>query len=109
MTDCPDDLVPDHINGKRFDNRKCNLRIATRYQNNMNMRLSRNNTSGVKGVNFDKRLQQWRSRIGFNKKTIELGYFDKFEDAVKARKEAEEKYFGEFSYDNSQKIGSNNA
>lgn len=108
VTDCPDDLVPDHINGKRFDNRKCNLRIATRCQNNMNMRLSRNNTSGVKGVNFDKRLQQWRSRIGVNKKTIELGYFDKFEDAVKARKEAEEKYFGEFSYDNSQKIGSNN-
>ena len=73
------------------------------------MRLRRNNTSGVKGVNFDKRLQQWRSRIGVNKKTIELGYFDKFEDAVKARKEAEEKYFGEFSYDNSQKIGNKNA
>ena len=47
VTDCPDDLVPDHINGKRFDNRKCNLRIATRCQNNMNMRISRNNTSGI--------------------------------------------------------------
>ena len=103
VTDCPDDLVPDHINGKRFDNRKCNLRIATRCQNNMNMRLSRNNTSGVKGVNFDKRLQKWRSRINVNKKTIELGYFNKFEDAVKVRKEAEEKYFGQFSYDNSRK------
>lgn len=111
VTDCPDDLVPDHINGKdsRFDNRKCNLRLTTTSQNNMNKGLRINNTSGVTGVNFDKRLQQWRSRIGVNKETIELGYFDKFEDAVKARKEAEEKYFGEFSYDNSQKIGSNNA
>ena len=32
-----------------------------------------------------------------------LGYYGNFEDAVKARKEAEEKYFGEYSYDNSMK------
>ena len=73
----------------------------------MNMRLRRNNTSGAKGVNFDKRLQKWRSRINVNKKTIELGYFNKFEDAVKVRKEAEEKYFGEFSYDNSREKDNN--
>ena len=40
--------------------------------------------------------------IAIDKKQIHLGLFDKFEDAVKARKEAEDKYFGEWSYDNSK-------
>ena len=42
-----------------------------------------------------------------NYKRMHLGDFDEFEDAVDARKQAEEKYFGEFSYDNSIKIGGN--
>lgn len=46
----------------------------------------------VKGVNWDKNRKKWRSRIYINKKTIELGMFDNFEEAVKVRKNAEEKY-----------------
>lgn len=93
----------DHIHGKktRNDNRKENLRLATRSQNNMNSALSKNNTTGVTGVYFDKNAKKWSASIMVNYKTIYLGLFDKFEDAVKARKEAEDKYFGEYSYDNS--------
>ena len=63
---------------------------------------SRNdNTSGITGVYWIKNRNKWRSEITYKNKVIHLGYFDKFEDAVKARKWAEEKYFGEWSYDNS--------
>lgn len=104
ITDCPDNLLPDHIYGKdtRYDNRKSNLRICTVQENCMNSALYKNNTSGVTGVMWHKRDMVWQARIKVNYKYIHLGCFEKFEDAVKARKEAEDKYFGEFSYDNSQ-------
>lgn len=97
------EIEVDHIHGKesRFDNRKNNLRLATHSQNNINKGNQKNNTSGVRGVNFDKNTQKWRARITKNKINYELGYYNTLEDATKARKEAEEKYFGEWSYDNS--------
>lgn len=109
VTDCPDGLLPDHIHGKdtRCDNRKSNLRICTTQENGMNSALSTNNTSGVTGVTWHKRDMVWQARIKVNYKYIHLGYFDNFEDAVKARKDAEEKYFGEYSYDNSQSYKEN--
>ena len=93
----------DHINHKRHDNRKCNLRKATYSQNGMNRSITKRNTSGVKGVSWYKSRNKWIAYISFNKRFINLGYFDNFNDAVKTRKEAEEKYFGEWSYDNSMK------
>jgi hypothetical protein len=45
--------------------------------------------------------------IHIDYRRVHLGYFDNFEDAIKVRKEAEEKYFGEFSYDNSQSYNIN--
>lgn len=94
----------DHKHGEatRNDNRKYNLRITTKSQNMMNVGLRSNNKSGVTGVIWHKKSSRWRAFIRINGKQIELGLFDKFDDAVKARKEDEEKYFGEFSYDNSQ-------
>ena len=94
----------DHKNGElsRFDNRKYNLRIATRSQNQMNKGKQKNNTSGIVGVGWHKATGKWAAYITVNKKQIHLGLFDKKEDAVKARKEAENKYFGEWSYDNSK-------
>ena len=91
----------DHINHKKYDNRKCNLREVTIQQNNMNQSLKSNNTSGVTGVDFMKKIGKWRARIKANDKEIHIGTFVTFEDAVKARKEAEAMYFGEYSYDNS--------
>ena len=98
-----DDKIVDHINHKKHDNRKINLRIVTPSQNLMNTKMFSNNTSGHKGVTFDKSRNKWMAHIKLNGKHKTLGRFVKFEDAVKARKEAEEKYFGEYSYDNSMK------
>jgi hypothetical protein len=97
-------LVVDHINHNVRDNRKENLRIVEQIDNLKNL-TPRNNKSGVTGVYWDKRRNNWYSQITYNKKTISLGTFTDFDEAVKARKKAEEKYFGEYSYDNSMKEG----
>lgn len=96
-------VLIDHINHNTLDNRKNNLRVVTRSQNNMNKELSDNNNSGVTGVIWDKSRMKWMAYITINYNRKHLGYFDEFEDAVKSRKEAEEEYFGEYSYDNSIK------
>ena len=99
------DIDIDHIHKESTtDNRKVNLRLATRSQNNMNKGLQSNNTSGVTGVSFNNRKQMWVSQIQKNYDHINLGYYSNFEDAVAVRKAAEEKYFGERSYDNSQAV-----
>lgn len=96
----------DHKHGKesRNNNRKCNLRLATNQENSMNTGVFSNNTSGVTGVYFNKRDNLWQAYITVNYKTIHLGCFKDYNDAVKVRKEAEEKYFGKWSYDNSMKM-----
>lgn len=93
----------DHVNHKTNDNRKINLRKVTNSQNGMNHSIGSNNTSGVSGVHWDKHLNKWRARITVNYQRIDLGVYSKYEDAVRARKQAEDKYFGEYSYDNSMK------
>ena len=99
-----DDIAVDHIEHHPFDNRKQKLRICTDSQNNMNHIKRIDNTSGMTGVYFDKRSNKWYSQIKVKgQKRITLGYFSDFEEAVRVRKNAEEKYFGEYSYDNSIK------
>lgn len=91
----------DHINGKTNDNRIENLRWATNSENNRNLtELRKDNTSGFVGVTSKKYKGEhwkWLARISLNDKRIQLGHFDKFEDAVMARREAEKKYFKEFA------------
>jgi hypothetical protein len=69
----------------------------------MNHILGTRNTSGSTGVVWVKSRNNWKAEIKLNGETVYLGSFDKFDDAERARKEAEEKYFGEFSYDNSMR------
>lgn len=92
-----DDEVVDHKNRKPYDNRKSNLRVCTQSQNIMNKKKPKNNKSGVVGVYWYQRDNRWRAEITVNYKTIYLGEYKNFEDAVRVRKEAEKKYFGEFA------------
>lgn len=104
MNDLDNEYDVDHIKTEyKFDNRKCNLRIVTRSQNNSNRKISSINISGCTGVLWHSRDKIWEAYIGKGNKKYYLGRYDSFEDAVRARKEAEEKYYKEWSYDNSQK------
>ena len=93
--------VIDHINHNTAYNRKVNLRVISQTENMKNMRLKANNKSGVAGVCKETRTGKWIVTIYFDKHSKSLGRFDSFDDAVAARKAAEEKYFGPYSYDNS--------
>lgn len=90
-------LIVDHINGNTLDNRKSNLRICPKEKNAINCKLYKNNKSGYKGINYVKRLDSWQVGISKKGKTVYLGTYKKLEDAIKVRKEAEEKYYGEYA------------
>lgn len=90
----PDGMVVDHINRNKLDNRRSNLRICEQVVNTRNVGLKKNNTSGVPGVFYDKRAHKWRAQISYQGRTKQIGIFDDYEDAVKARKEAEKTYYG---------------
>jgi len=98
------DEIVDHINGNKLDNRKCNLRVCTQSNNQMNCEKQKNNTSSVTGVSFHYAKCKWRAYITINKKQIQLGHYNDFNDAVSARKSAEKIYFGKYSYDESRCI-----
>lgn len=82
----------DHINGVRSDNRIENLREVTRVENARNQQIRSNNTSGITGVRFNLHIGKWESYIKVNYKKEYLGSFDKKEDAIKARKNADKEY-----------------
>jgi hypothetical protein len=92
----PSDQI-DHINGIKTDNRIANLREALNRQNGKNLKISSRNTSGVSGVYFDNWASRWRAVIKVDGQAHNLGRWHDKEDAVKARKEAEIKYFGEWA------------
>lgn len=86
----PDGLFIDHINGDPYDNRLENLRLVTNRLNMMNRKLSRTNTSGAMGV--VKVGKKWRAQLKvFGVRHI-IGIFENFEDAVKARRDAEREH-----------------
>lgn len=82
----------DHINGVTDDNRWANLRAVTRSENLRNQKLSKKNTSGAIGVHWFKRYQKWQAYIHVDGRNKSLGYHEKKEDAINARKVAEERY-----------------
>ncbi|MCB2771125.1 AP2 domain-containing protein, partial [Listeria monocytogenes] len=55
--------------------------------------LSARNKSGIKGVRWDEKRNKWEASITFQKKLHFLGRFEKKDDAIKARRDAEDKYF----------------
>lgn len=82
----------DHINRVKSDNRWVNLRAVDRQTNTRNSSRRSNNASGRVGVSWSKAGSKWVAQIGVCGSTKYLGLFDDFDDAVKARVEAEMKY-----------------
>jgi hypothetical protein len=95
----PKEMNVDHRDGNPFNNRKNNLRICTQADNNKNLGMKKSNKSGHKGIlwYYYNGYNKWKATIKVNSKTINLGYFDDIEEAIKIRKEAEIKYFGTYN------------
>lgn len=88
----------DHIDGDRLDNRKCNLRIATNQQNNCNRGPQSNNTSGYKGVSWNKTMKKYEAYIKYNNKKISLGFFNDKEEAASIRDKKAKELHKEFAW-----------
>ena len=86
----PRNLTVDHINRNPLDNRRCNLRICSQFENNQNQKA---NTSGKVGVSWYKTNKYWTAYIRVKGKQIVLLRTKDYNKAVKARLEAEQKYF----------------
>lgn len=80
----PDGLETDHRNGDKLDNRRANLRAVTHAVNERNKPLSRRNTSGVKGVTWDKNRQKWMAKTKHEGRHVNLGRFDTLDEAAAA-------------------------
>jgi hypothetical protein len=93
----PEGMQIDHINMVRSDNRLCNLRLANNAQNNSNRGLQSNNTSGHKGVAWDRSRGKWAAQIMVGQKNIHLGRYDSIDEAVAVRQRATETRHGQFA------------
>lgn len=89
--------VIDHIDGNPSNNRKSNLRICTVSENGFNRSKQKNNTSGVKGVSWDKKSQKWLAQIMSNCKQYRIGLFDTIKEASDAYDAKAIELHGEFA------------
>lgn len=91
----------DHINGNPLDNRRANLRLCSRAENNRNQtRLTPGKSSAYKGVCWDKREGRWKSCITLGEKHRHIGYFATEVEAARAYDAKAIELFGEFACTN---------
>ncbi|MDN5300927.1 MAG: hypothetical protein PWQ60_441 [Thermoanaerobacteraceae bacterium] len=77
-------VIVDHVNRDKLDNRKVNLRIADQSVNAINSKMRRDNTSGFRGVYWNKQKQKFRAIAVINGIQIHLGLYNTPEEAYKA-------------------------
>jgi len=100
----PADMEIDHINGDRSDNRFSNLRLADNRENQCNIGIARNNTSGVKGVYWHSRDQKWIAKVKKHGIHVHVGTFSDLETAAAAVQKARAELHGEFANHGAQEL-----
>lgn len=93
----PKGLEVDHKNGNGLDNRRCNLRIASRLQNTKNTKKRKNTSSQYKGVSWHKKCEKWVVHIRINSVTVHIGLFFHEHEAATAYNKAAKLHYGEFA------------
>ena len=87
----------DHKNENKLDNRCSNLRDATRSQNKFNQKNRSDNTSGHKGIHWNKLLNKWSVRLCKDGKRWYVGHSIDLEEAIKIYEIEAKRYYGEFA------------
>lgn len=90
----------DHIDRDKTNNKISNLRECTQSENMINRGLNKNNTSGYKGVTWDKSRGMWSATIKYNYKIINLGRFNCKHQAARVYNTASRMYHGQLGYTN---------
>lgn len=93
----PDGFEIDHIDCDATNNRLVNLRLATSSQNKGNARRRIDNTTGAKGVHFDRRRGQFKAEIKCDGRRKFLGYRATREESAADYALAAQRHFGEFA------------
>lgn len=97
VMNCPDDMEVDHIYHNPLDNRKSQLRFATSSQQKMNTKKRVDNSSGQRGVYYDKSRNTWNVNINFSDMSFRKR-FKNYDDAVNMANTIYKQYFGEYQY-----------
>jgi hypothetical protein len=95
-----DGKVVDHINGNALDNRRSNLRAASKAENSWNSKRKKQCRSGFKGVRWHIEGRKWQARIKVNGREIHGGLFNTPEEAAHAYDQIAVKYFGAYAKTN---------
>jgi hypothetical protein len=94
----PENMIVDHINGDKLDNRKENLRNCTNAQNACNKRkITLNHSSIYRGVSWHKLSKKWTAQIQISRKRVHIGRYDTEIEAAMAYNDFAVHYHGEYA------------
>lgn len=93
----PPDKFTDHIDRNKLNNQRNNLRICTQTENNQNNPKQKTNTSGYKGITWEKQRKKWIAQIRHKNKRLKIGRFNTKEEAALAYNKAAAKLHGKFA------------
>lgn len=96
----PANKLIDHINGNTFDNRRSNLRLASKSQNAQNQKLRSSSRTGFKGVCFERFTNKYKVQIVHNGKNINLGRYLTARQAAEVYDNKAIELFGQYAKTN---------